>query len=836
MKVAPLAGAFNTTTTTTTTNLGTAQRSLHIPTGDVHVVVAGDRAQSLGIVACARSLFAATLHPERVMLHVIADENAAPDIDDALRCALEAKHRFHVYAFDLQRYAKKNDTQPLRIRVPLKKHKINLASDLNFARFYLTEFLAPDVAKVVYLDADTIVLKDVATLYDAALAGAKGYVFAAVSRANKKICGAFLNCERPEVEALLRNHQIDDPENQLDAFNAGVMVMHLERWKLERFTEKIEYWIRWNEQIPLYDLASNPPLVLAARGEFEHLDEGWNCQRSHACWDAGNASALHWNGVNKPWNFQPPDAKWLRHVDQIAEKCLAKLPAMGGGGSPQGNSKTYPLEVKSAAMSNWLKASMNDTWRDFDLLRQATTLLRRGDLQPEGSAWWKHLRMRVVAEMERSIDAFERRDPPSLVGAARAFLDALEPPQLCDHVLIAVLRGRLYADVSAFAPGGPCGLVPPDNLISFLYFFSILLDQQVSPDAPTFDDVAFLVCTAVSSSRTVASVPSFLYAKRKGAAQPGIVVPGPAYVAQELDRRSDHEPLSARELSTWLPDDQQAVYAHLTASGSQQWRIRFEKLRAAAADVVGVNATWTERSVRATWRGRMSARYFSCLDDATWSRLEMLALSQNEPDVFDARLTSSKEEPDDIEFCVSRANLKPELSRRLTKILRHGLLASRPSAGALREYLHSRYVVMLPESKNRPDAHSSALWGVGASVLLWDSPLNSHVPRWLTPALENGKTHLTITSGTAAKVVDMLRQNDGVARYLALNARNLHDHLLCPACVRQFWAATLRHYRRHFGFEDLTSAELSTALKNANVALTPVDTLGSWFVGRYVMR
>lgn len=115
------------------------------------------------------------------------------------------------------------------------RHTVNLASDLNFARFYLSEILEGDAEKVVYLDADTIVLADVAVLYDETLTAANDELFAAVSRKNKKICGAFLNCGVAGVDSLLRVHGITDPEEQLDAFNAGIMVIHLRRWKLAQW-------------------------------------------------------------------------------------------------------------------------------------------------------------------------------------------------------------------------------------------------------------------------------------------------------------------------------------------------------------------------------------------------------------------------------------------------------------------------------------------------------------------------------------------------------------------------------------------------------------------------
>ena len=51
----------------------------------------------------------------------------------------------------------------------MNSRKGNLSAEANFARFYLTEMLPSDVEKVVYLDADTVVRKDVTHLYDTSL-------------------------------------------------------------------------------------------------------------------------------------------------------------------------------------------------------------------------------------------------------------------------------------------------------------------------------------------------------------------------------------------------------------------------------------------------------------------------------------------------------------------------------------------------------------------------------------------------------------------------------------------------------------------------------------------
>lgn len=290
----------------------------------IHVVIAGDRVQSLGIIASARSVFQSTLDPQRVFIHIVVDPASLLDISNSLECVMKSdelattSRRFRVYAFDIAKYSQ------TPVRAPKSDLKGNLAAGPNFARFYLTEILPKEVRKVVYLDADTVLMKDVAFLYDTSLTDAgtpRDVAIAAVSRRYKPLCPSFLNCRSDEVRLLLRRHKIYDPDVQLNAFNAGVMVIHLERWRELKMTERVHFWIEWNNKLPLYKLGSNPPLVLSVRDKFQHLDGRWNCQRGHTCWDRGDAGALHWNGAHKPWNlvYKRDSVEWLPFLQGVLD-------------------------------------------------------------------------------------------------------------------------------------------------------------------------------------------------------------------------------------------------------------------------------------------------------------------------------------------------------------------------------------------------------------------------------------------------------------------------------------------------------------------------------------
>jgi len=249
------------------------------PAATVHVVVAGDKTHSLGLIACARSVFQTAAHPDRMVVHLIVAVDNLADLRAAVVCALGppkssgGKYRYHLVPFDESSELARHVVALISVR---HKQKQYLASAYNYARFYLDRLLPRNVRKVVWLDSDAIVLSDVAELFDGSLAEDGGNVIAAVPRDEKVICGSFLNCSNPEAMALLAQRKVTFGD--LNAFNAGVVVIHLERWRSAELGKLVEAWLLANTQTPIFALGTNPPFVLATAGKFERIDAGWNCQ------------------------------------------------------------------------------------------------------------------------------------------------------------------------------------------------------------------------------------------------------------------------------------------------------------------------------------------------------------------------------------------------------------------------------------------------------------------------------------------------------------------------------------------------------------------------------
>jgi len=183
--------------------------------------------------------------------------------------------------------------------------KKRLAEPLNYVRFFVTDYF--NTGRVIYLDSDVLIRNDLALLDTAAAVGFSENPDASVAivpRDYKKVCGHVVHCT---VAAKFANTTTEQLSQRLQAFNAGVFVINLQNWRNFRIKEKVAYWIRLNLQYRIYDLGSNPPLVLAIAQDYVRLDPHWNCLRglrkqhyhNTICWD--QAYIRHFPGDLKPW-------------------------------------------------------------------------------------------------------------------------------------------------------------------------------------------------------------------------------------------------------------------------------------------------------------------------------------------------------------------------------------------------------------------------------------------------------------------------------------------------------------------------------------------------------
>lgn len=147
------------------------------------------------------------------------------------------------------------------------------------ARLFLPEILPKNISRVIYLDADILVIDDIKKLY------------------NAKLYGKPLGMVRPS------KHK---------DYNDGVILMDLDKWREQEFTKKlIDYYYEENvvNNVEKYKYPDQDLINILLKKDTHNLPNGWNTNGGYD-WDfldRNNASMLfslyHYFGGIKPWYF-----------------------------------------------------------------------------------------------------------------------------------------------------------------------------------------------------------------------------------------------------------------------------------------------------------------------------------------------------------------------------------------------------------------------------------------------------------------------------------------------------------------------------------------------------
>ncbi|XAR55460.1 Polygalacturonate 4-alpha-galacturonosyltransferase [Bertholletia excelsa] len=151
-------------------------------------------------------------------------------------------------------------------RTPIKFRNPKYLSMLNHLRFYIPEVF-PALKKVVFLDDDVVVQKDLSGLFSIDL---KGNVNGAVETCMETFhrYHKYLNYSHP----LIRAHF--DPDACGWAF--GMNVFDLVEWRKRNVTGIYHYWQEKNVDRTLWKLGTLPPGLLTFYGLTEPLDPMWH--------------------------------------------------------------------------------------------------------------------------------------------------------------------------------------------------------------------------------------------------------------------------------------------------------------------------------------------------------------------------------------------------------------------------------------------------------------------------------------------------------------------------------------------------------------------------------
>ncbi|CAN4111665.1 unnamed protein product [Withania somnifera] len=178
----------------------------------------------------------------------------------------------------------------------LKYRNPKYLSMLNHLRFYLPQ-VYPKLDKILFLDDDIVVQKDLTGLWSVDL---HGKVNGAVETCGQSFhrFDKYLNFSNPHIA---RNF---DPNACGWAY--GMNMFDLKEWKKRDITGIYHKWQNMNEDRVLWKLGTLPPGLITFYGLTHPLEKSWHVlglgynpsvDRS----DIENAAVVHYNGNMKPW-------------------------------------------------------------------------------------------------------------------------------------------------------------------------------------------------------------------------------------------------------------------------------------------------------------------------------------------------------------------------------------------------------------------------------------------------------------------------------------------------------------------------------------------------------
>ncbi|KAF5745994.1 Galacturonosyltransferase 10 [Tripterygium wilfordii] len=197
-------------------------------------------------------------------------------------------------------------------RTPIKFRNPKYLSMLNHLRFYIPEVF-PALKKVVFLDDDVVVQKDLSGLFSIDLNGnVNGAVETCMETFHRY--HKYLNYSHP----LIREHF--DPDACGWAF--GMNVFDLVEWRKINVTGIYHHWQERNVDRTLWKLGTLPPGLLTFYGLTAPLDPSWHVlglgytNVNPQLIEKG--AVLHFNGNSKPWlkiGIEKYKPLWEKYVD-----------------------------------------------------------------------------------------------------------------------------------------------------------------------------------------------------------------------------------------------------------------------------------------------------------------------------------------------------------------------------------------------------------------------------------------------------------------------------------------------------------------------------------------
>lgn len=204
----------------------------------------------------------------------------------------------------------------------LKYRNPKYLSMLNHLRFYLPQ-VYPKLDKILFLDDDIVVQKDLTPLWSVDL---HGKVNGAVETCGESFhrFDKYLNFSNPHIARHF------DPNACGWAY--GMNVFDLKEWKKQDITGIYHKWQNMNEDRVLWKLGTLPPGLITFYGLTHPLDKSWHVlglgyNPSVDRLEIDNAAVVHYNGNMKPWlelamtKYRPYWTKYIKYDHPFLQQC-----------------------------------------------------------------------------------------------------------------------------------------------------------------------------------------------------------------------------------------------------------------------------------------------------------------------------------------------------------------------------------------------------------------------------------------------------------------------------------------------------------------------------------
>ncbi|GGK56613.1 universal stress protein A [Rufibacter glacialis] len=231
------------------------------------------------LAALVKSIEVNHITSEHLLFYIVEDSVSEQNRNKLLASIDETKTSL--------RFVKMEEFAPKNVKLPVDTS--SYPSNI-YMRLFIPYFLPKEMEKVIYLDVDMIVLKDISILWHQEMGK---NIIAAVQDPWVKIVSRWGGVE---------NYQEFNLQEQAKYFNTGLLIMDLKKWRDNDVTTKVIRCVNENKEHAHFPDQYGLNVVLA--NDWMELDPLWNCFAYH---EGHHPYLIHFSGrkpIYRSYNFK----------------------------------------------------------------------------------------------------------------------------------------------------------------------------------------------------------------------------------------------------------------------------------------------------------------------------------------------------------------------------------------------------------------------------------------------------------------------------------------------------------------------------------------------------